>query len=58
MTLATLTTRGDALEVTATCPVLADHCWLQRRELVRLAGAQRLQLRITLPTTRRPRRQP
>jgi len=49
MTLATITTRGDALEVLATCPVLADHWWRQRRELVRLAGAQRLQLLIDLP---------
>lgn len=49
MTLATLTTRGDALEVLTTCPVIADHHWRQRRDLVRLAGAQRLQLLIHLP---------
>lgn len=49
MPLATLTTRGDALEVLTTCPVIADHHWRQRRDLVRLAGAQRLQLLIQLP---------
>ena len=49
MPLATLTTHGGALQVLATCPLLADHWWRQRRELVRLAGAQRLQLLIDLP---------
>lgn len=47
--LATLATRGDALEVIATSAELADHHWQRRRELVRLAGVQRLSLLVDLP---------
>lgn len=46
--MSTITTYGGALQIRCSSPELADHCWQQRAELTRLAGAQRLELLVVL----------
>lgn len=46
--LSTITTHGGSLQIHCNSPELADHCWQQRAELTRLAGAQRLELLVAL----------
>lgn len=46
--MTTIEAIGSTLQITTTSPELADHHWLQRDQLCRLTGTQRLRLLVQL----------